>query len=141
MSAIIGYKDVKSEGMPILIVFMILPIVLHKSTRNSLPKQKNTPLISWIEENSSLCLGFPKRLISMKQFTRESLLYGLLNGIMFLDSNNNVSTDLSVGETNKVLRRLEGEARECILKSRFLGRWLGSSGSTRKIMFLWGIRP
>jgi hypothetical protein len=120
---------------------MILPIILHHNTRNSLPKKINTPLSSWIEKNPSVYMGFSERLISMKPFTKEALLYGLVNDLIFFDDNGEVNTDFKLGLTDKFLRKLEGESRECVLKSRLLGRWFGSSGSAQKIMFLWGIRP
>lgn len=120
---------------------MILPIILHRNTRTALPKQINTPISSWIEDNTSIYVEFPERLISMKPFSKEALLYGLLNDLVFFDEYGEINTEFEIKLTNKFLRKLEGDARECVLKSRLLGRWFGSAGSAEKIMFLWGIRP
>lgn len=127
--------------MPFPIAFMILPIVLHKLTRNSLPKKKDTPLASWIEKNTTLCVGFPERLSSMEPFTREAMLYGIINEYMVLNPESELDSEWNMGDVNRFLRKLKGDARESVLSSRLLGRWLGYSGSTHNIMFLWGIRP
>jgi hypothetical protein len=120
---------------------MILPIVLHKTTRDSLPKKKDTPLGLWLKQNSSLCVGFPERLISMKTFTQEAILYGISNNGIILNSEGELNSDWGVNKVNNFLRKLDGDARDCVLRARLLGRWLGNSGSTQNIMFLWGIRP
>lgn len=77
----------------------------------------------------------------MKHFTREAIIYGLLNDLFSLNNKGELYTDFSLDKTNEFLRKLDGDARDCVLRSRFLGRWFGYNGSTQKIMFLWGVRP
>jgi Family of unknown function (DUF6521) len=43
-SSIVGYMGVDAEGMPYPLAFMILPIALHKTTREALPQNTRTSL-------------------------------------------------------------------------------------------------
>lgn len=139
-SAIIGYNDIKSEGMPFPIAFMILPIVLHKKTREALPNNTTTTLGNWIQMNNDLKIGFYDRLITMKPFTQEAILFGFKYGWINLN-HENFCSEFQLSKVNSFLNHMDGDARECILKSRLLGRWLAKNGSESTIMYLWGIRP
>ena len=77
----------------------------------------------------------------MKPFTQEAILYGLLTDLISLNKDGELNTNFNSNKTNSFLRKLEGDARDCVLQSRLVGRWFGYNGSTQKIMFLWGVRP
>jgi Family of unknown function (DUF6521) len=47
-SAAASYKESKPEGMPFALAFLVLPLVLHVSTRKTLPRSVRTTLISWL---------------------------------------------------------------------------------------------
>lgn len=95
----------------------------------------------WFEENSTTYLGFHDRVISMKPYTQESLLFGFINQFITLNSTGELVSPLNPNKVDSFLRKMEGDARECILSSRNLGKWFGYIGSAEKIMYLWGIRP
>ena len=75
-AAIGGYTSVKKEGTPFPIVFMFLPIALHRATRESLPASVRTSMVMWLQENSIARVLFYERLVSLKAQTREALHFG-----------------------------------------------------------------
>ncbi len=79
-----GYKSESKGNFPFALAFFILPIILHKSTREKIPSSRKT-LHAWVEENNQIKISFPQRAKSLNPFTREA--------IMFLISYNAVSID------------------------------------------------
>jgi Family of unknown function (DUF6521) len=140
-SSIIGYMGVDVEGMPYPLTFMILPIVLHKATREAVPQSRRTSLAAWIQDNTSVRVLFSERLISLKPHTREAVLFGLLHDWLAFRAGGRLQTAMADRDVNRFLQRLDGEARECVMLARFVGRWFASAGSPQTVLALWGIRP
>ena len=57
--AIKSYEDEKKEPFPFPLLFIILPIILHKEIRNSLPKSKAKKFYEWVEEHEKIKLFLP----------------------------------------------------------------------------------
>ena len=49
--AVRGFAEVSPSGMPHPLVFLLLPIVLHKATRESLPGSITTKMHPWLQEH------------------------------------------------------------------------------------------
>ena len=50
-AAVLGYASVDKTGIPYPLTFLVLPTVLHKATRESLPSNRTrTSLAAWIQE-------------------------------------------------------------------------------------------
>lgn len=140
-ASVVGYSSIKAEGLPLPLAFMILPIVLHKTTRESLPQNSQTSLAMWIQNNTHLRILFYERTLSLKPYTREALLFGLTHNWLQVTDGGHLQAKISDSTVRKILRTLSGEARECILKSRFIGRWFASAGTVPTVMAFWGIQP
>jgi hypothetical protein len=140
-AAINGYTSIKKQGVPYPILFMFLPIVLHKTTRESLPLNIRTSLAMWLQENGVARVLFYERLVSLKPHTRESLHFGFFSDWFILENGGLIQTKKTEKEINKALQLVTEEARECILHARFLGRWFASAGTPQTLMALWGIQP
>lgn len=140
-SSIVGYMAVDVEGMPYPLAFMLLPIVLHKATREALPQTIRTSLAAWIQEHTSVRVLFPERVVALKPHTREAILFGILHDWLTFRSDGRLRTTMAGQDVSRFLRRLDGEARECVMHARFVGRWFASAGSPQTVLALWGIRP
>lgn len=135
-----GYQETIESGLPFPLTFMVLPIVLHKPTRTALPNSIRTSLPAWIQENASARVQFYERLMSLKPHTREAIAYGLQFDY-FAFHGGKLRANIRKNIINRALNLLEDEARECVLRARFLGKWFASVGSAETTMALWGIRP
>lgn len=135
-----SYTDFNNEGMPYPLIFMGLPIILHKSTRDSFPYSIRTSLPFWIQENVDRRILFFERTVSLKPYTQEALLFGLLHNWLVL-KNGKFQATINSTDIKRFLRQLEGESMACIKQANFLGKWFASAGSAETVMSLWGIRP
>ncbi|MCC5859295.1 MAG: hypothetical protein JJT90_14140 [Ectothiorhodospiraceae bacterium] len=136
-----NYVSVRSEGIPFPLAFMFLPIVLHKPTRESLPPNTRTSMAAWLQENSEARVLFHERLISLKPHTREAIQFGMLFDWIVPRNGGLLETTLSNAKVTRITRTLSDEARECVMRARFLGKWFAEAGETHTAMAFWGVRP
>lgn len=139
-SSIVGYKRIDPDGMPFPLMFIVLPLILHKETRDSLPRSITTTFTAWIHREPSVKLTFYERTVSMKPFTREAISFGLLHGWLFLGEDGKMNSIIEDNDIERFLRKLDRENKECVRKSRIMGKLFAKAGSTNTIFTLLGIR-
>ncbi len=140
-SACAGFTELSGQPLPFALAFMVLPIVLHKNTRESLPRTTRTSVPAWLQEHAEARIGFHKRLMALKPHTREAMRYGLGFDLMAMGDSGLIRCIVTNTRINRAIRSLDGDAQECVSRARLLGKWFGTSASTETLMALWGIRP
>lgn len=141
--AISGYTSHTGAGMPFALTFCVLPMTLHKSTREALPRRLTfgNGLSAWLEANPTAKIGFDKRLSVLQGVTRESLLYLFQGEMLSLNDGHLLKpTNKKTGNVKELLSD-SLEIAECISSSKFVGRWLANSGSPQNTYALLGVRP
>jgi hypothetical protein len=140
-SACAGYSESNGQSLPFALAFIILPVILHKNTRESLPRDSRTSIPTWLQNHAEARLGFYERLMSLKAHTREAIRYGMAFDWLVMDDSGVIRCVAPDALINRAIRLLDGDARHCVSRARFLGKWLSTSASTETTMALWGIRP
>lgn len=121
--------------------FLVLPMVLHRSTRDSLPRSTRTSLSVWLDENSSLQAKVAARATTLVPFTKDALLFGGVRQFIRLE-NDVVSADLSWRRrVNATLRASTDEAQACAKRANFIGAWFSEAGNATTVLALIGVRP
>lgn len=127
------------QGMSYPLSFFILPLVLHKPTREALPRTTRTKLHTWLQEKPEVRIGFVERARQLVPYSKEAIIFGLQTGIIEVNENGNLIP------SSKRLKELswvdEVEPSICRKKAQFLGRWLARAGNVPTILTMWGIRP
>jgi hypothetical protein len=127
-------RDYDEEaGMPWPLAFLVIPVVLHRPTRNALPRDTRTHLSTWLRREPLLRAGFPERAAAMVPRTREGLRFGLRAGILTVDGANVVG--------NLTDEPALGELRQLVRAARLLGRWLAKSDQPSTPFALLGVAP
>ncbi|MDD5738690.1 MAG: DUF6521 family protein [Candidatus Pacebacteria bacterium] len=138
--SIAGYSGVNDAGMPYPLTFMVLPIVLHKQTRESLPPSTRTSLAVWMQNNADAKVLYAERLLSLKPYTREAIQFGLLYDWIALRHGWLVQTTFEESISARILQNLDNEAKDCVSRAKLVGKWFALAGSAQTVMNLWGIR-
>lgn len=136
-----GHMVEGGAGLPFGTAFLVLPIVLHRETRESLPKTVTTSLPVWLENNQLVRARLAERARTLVPYTKESLIFGGIRGMLKVSADV-VSTEQ--GWKRKIsaeLRRSSDEVRSCAKRADFLGRWFARTGSPATVMALMGVRP
>jgi hypothetical protein len=127
-----GYDATPAQAMAWPLAFIAVPLVLHRPTRDRLPRTTATRLAAWIGRNPTLQAGFPARAKALAPTVREGLRFGLRHSALTLGPD---------GLAAAIPVRLAGDASVITDKARFVGRWLARSGDTVTIFGLLGVEP
>lgn len=121
------------EPMPWPVGFLVVPLVLHRPTREALPSSVRTHLSTWITRHPLLRAGFPARAAAMTPLTREGLRVGLRTGALRLERGA-ILSDLHGKAPPGELRQLQRHAG-------LVGRWLARTQDPATTFALFGVRP
>lgn len=127
--------------MAVPLAFLVLPTVLHKRTRNALPRTIRTTFATWIQEHAEYRVLFAERTTSLKPHTRRGLVFAMNQDWLMSDSEGRLAATEDRNLYRQGTRVLDDEAQECLKKAHFVGRWFGRAGSPSTVMALWGVRP
>jgi len=121
--------------------YLVLPIVLPKSSREALPRSTRTSLAAWLDENPSFQATLAVRTRAMVPFTKDALIFGGTRQLL------NISTESVYANlewrrrANLAMRQSSQETQACLKKAAFLGSWLIETGAPNTVMALLGVRP
>jgi hypothetical protein len=121
--------------------FLVLPIVLPRSSREALPRSTRTSLPTWLDENPSFQATLAIRARAMVPFTRDALIFGGSRQLLQLSSDAIRANDSWRRKTSSVLRHSSAETQACLRKAAFLGTWFCDTGPANTVMALMGVRP
>ena len=125
--------EIQANPMIVSMAFLIPPLVLHRPTRDVLPRDTRTHLSTWIARQPVLRAGFPDRAAAMTPLTREALRFGIRNGVL----------EITGGEIRSLTTRPAppGDLRVLIKNAGMVGRWLAKSDQPSTVFALFGVRP
>ncbi len=136
-----GYASERLIPLSIELSFLVLPFVLHKETRESLPTNIRTSLPTWLEEHPILRTRLAERASALRAFTQESLIFGSSLGLLAI-AHDGVRANANMKKNvNAALKTTSDEVRDCAKRAEFIGRWLEKAGGSETVMALLGVRP
>ncbi|MGO9273217.1 MAG: three component ABC system middle component [Terriglobia bacterium] len=134
-----GFIEETAAGLPYPLAFLVLPVVLHKPTREALPASIATKMHPWLENHQEVQVGFADRCASVVGHTREAIVFAVARNLL------RISNDARIEAPEQRLRRprwpSDSEPAVCLDKARFVGRWMANAGQTATLYAMWGIRP
>lgn len=137
-----GFQRESGSGLPFVLAFVAVPVVLHARTREALPGNIRTSMTAWLDAHPEALLGFPERATSLVSHVREGLLFGTRHGAVSINADGSVVPNVLPRSWVSVIRQLPSlEVHECAKSALFVGRWFGLAGPEATIMALWGVRP
>ena len=133
------YSKSKEEGMPFSLVYLVLPILLHKNTRERVGSKKN--MVNWLQDNADILIGFSKRAKSLIDYTNEAIEFLLSRGVIkIVKANLQLESKLSQSKISEQSES-DSEIKDCYKKAEHLGRWFVKMKTEENVYIAWGIRP
>jgi hypothetical protein len=133
-----AYSKESKRPIPYALLFLILGIVLHKTTRRRMPKSTRTHLFAWIEANPDLRIDLHKRIKSMVPYTKEALLFLLNRDLIQIDKK---TGGILTAKFRDPIIDDSTEIGETLKSSKLLARLLSKSGTVQTIYAILGIKP
>jgi hypothetical protein len=130
------YRRVGRGAMPWELAFIIVPLCLHRQSRDELPGRTNAHLPHWVAEHPLLQAGLARRAVDLRWFVLEGLRFAIAHGYLELEDG------LLVGNwTAKVAPADVGDIRSIVKSAAFVGRWLTKTDKTSTVFALFGLAP
>jgi ABC-three component (ABC-3C) system Middle Component 3 len=133
------YQQAVSQSFPYPLIFLVLPIVLHRTTRERISPRQRLSLHAWLEMHQDLKIGFAERAEEFIPLTSEAVIFLLQVGAVTLDE----QAGLTVISYKKatIEGQNEGDIADCYHKAELVGRWFARAGTAATIYAMWGVRP
>lgn len=136
-----GYEHVNPDGLSFEEAFLVIPIVLHRATREVLPRTARTSLAGWIASNPLVQGRIAKRASTLVNNTRESILFGSTHGLIRIENGRVLPNVDYLRTINRALRNASEEVELCAQRAKFVGKWFALTGSATTVLALLGVRP
>jgi hypothetical protein len=138
-STFFSYQMDAKQNVPFAITYLILPIVLHKKTRDRINLRSRPHMHVWIQNNPDVLVQFAQRAKSLVAITNEAIDFLLQNKIIeFANGGINIIKTLSASKFSLID---DAEMRDCFAKSKHVGKWFAKSGAIENIFVAWGVKP
>jgi hypothetical protein len=125
--------DADGAGIPWPLAFIVTPLVLHRPTRDALPRDTRTHFSTWIRRYPLLRAGFPRRAAAMVDTTREGVRFGLRAGILAREG--------SALTAHLDAEAPPGELQQLVRRAALVGRWLAKTDQPSTVFALLGVAP
>jgi hypothetical protein len=136
-----GHMAEGGVGLPFVTTFLVPPIVLHRETRESLPRKVTTSLPVWLDDNQLVRARLAERAHTLVPYTKDGLMFGGMRGFLRVSANAVSAEQGWKRKINAELRRSSAEVRSCAERAEFIGRWFARTGSSTTVMAFMGVRP
>jgi len=134
---IVSYKKECKRDFPFVLSYLVLPIVLHKETRQRVKTVSHMQV--WLQENPELLIGYAQRAKSLVSITSEAIEFLLQSGTVEFNSDSIIIT--CPVKPSKLKSVSDEEMKECFQKAEAIGKWFSRNGTVENIYQSWGVRP
>jgi hypothetical protein len=138
LRALYGYEEEDALGMPFSLSLLVLPLCLHKDSREVIASSPRSYLLKTTEKNQQIMVGFADRVTQMLPYTFEGFGLLLERGCITIADNGHFQT---VPKT--VRKTVDGtdETVACQKVARIVGRELARIADRATVYTTFGIRP
>lgn len=126
------------RAFPFPLVYLVLPLVLHKETRENINSRKQLHL--WVQQYPQLLIDFPQRATELIPITNEAIELLLQTGKIVLTPNAELETSPTSRSLSKT-KYVDSEIKECLLKCEHIAKWFEAAGKVENVYIELGVRP
>jgi hypothetical protein len=136
-----GFTAVTSQPMPFELAFIVLPLVLHGDTRITLPARTSTRFHMWIQLHKERSIDFHERARELVPYGRQAIIFAAHRDVLKFSTSGRLSAGESTLRGASALTKRSEDYGDIYKRSEFVGKWLGSAGTSATVFSLMGIRP
>lgn len=135
-----AYTKNVDEGAPFAFPFVMLPMILHKPTRQKFPLSYRTAFSAWITNADTAIakVGFAERAKNMAPYVKEALTFALQHNTIYVTESGRLKTSYP---TSKSFPNATQEVNECVRAALMCGKWFSMVGDFKTAMALLGVKP
>lgn len=136
--ALTGYQEEDESGMPYSLALLVLPLCLHRDTREVLSANSRGYFLKAIEKNPRILVGFAERAKHLLPFTLEALGFLMEHGCFVVSEQGRLQT-----VDRSVRKKVTGSAEsvECQKVAKFVGKEFARIADRITVFTSLGVRP
>ncbi len=136
--ALQGYEEEDPDGIPFSLVLLVLPLCLHKDSRDVIAASPRSYLLKTVEKNPRLMVGFANRASDQMPFALEALGLLMERGCFVVSQDGRLKTI-----PGKVRKSVTGtsESISCQRVARIIGKEFARIADRVTVYTTLGIRP
>jgi hypothetical protein len=138
-NAAVQFRATGGHSMPWPLAFIVAPLVLHRGTREALPRTTRTHWGAWVSEHPVEHAGFARRALSLRDPVQDGVRFGLSTGVLEVTPDGGLTGTLASGRGHTL--EMDSEAHQIIAKAGFVGRWLTKIDQPATAFVLLGVAP
>lgn len=133
-----GYEEEDPRGIPFSLSLMVLPLCLHKDSREMIAASSRSYLLKITEKNQQVQVGFADRATAMLPYAFEGLGLLMERGCISVADDGRIQTI-----PDKVRKTVMGtdETKSCQRVARFVGKEFARISDRVTIYTTFGVRP
>lgn len=133
------YQDNSDSLMPWYYAYIVAPLVLHRGTRESLPKNIRANLNTWVADHPVEHAGFAPRALSLRDSVQEGLRFGLRTGVLTVSDGGGLVASLAKGKGHSLEK--DSEVQQIVARAGFVGKWLTKIEKPATVFVVLGVAP
>ena len=133
-----GFIETVNRPMPYSLTLLILPLCLHKRTREQIKEARRAYFTKILQEHPEIQVDFAKRARSLLPYTMEAFAYIMSCGAIDVDGSGCIM--LRENAARKIYAGSQ-DTKDCQAVARSLGRKLALINDRATIYTTLGIRP
>ena len=134
------YHRTRQAALSMVIAFLVLPLTLHRRTREALPGRANTAFAGWVAEHAALLVELPERARDLRPVSREALLFAVRHQLLALDALGLLPGKRPVPRSARLAVSTD-EVDSVRSAASLLGRWFAAQGTQTSILQGMGVVP
>ena len=134
------YHRTRKTALNMVIAFLVLPLTLHRATREALPGRANTAFAGWVAEHAALLVELPGRARHLRPVSREALLFAVHHQLLALDTEGLLPGAKPVPRSARFAVTTD-EVNAARSAAALLGRWFAAQRTQTSILQGMGIAP
>lgn len=136
-----GYARASNGHLSFEESFLVLPFVLHRETREALPRDTRTSLAVWLGHHPLAQGRIVTRARALVTHTKEAMAFGGVHGFLWLAEGRLHADEAWADSVERSLIAASDEVRLCVKRAEFVGKWFAQAGSATTVLTLIGVRP
>jgi hypothetical protein len=136
--AMAGYEEMDPRGIPFSLSLLILPLSLHKETRDALAQNSRSYLLKIVEDNPQLLIDFSERARNLLSYTLEA--YGFLMERRCVKVSDDGRLKTLPDRVRKLVRGTP-ESISCQRVARGVGKEFARIADRATVFMTFGVRP
>ena len=134
------YHRTRQAALSVVTAFLVLPLTLHRPTREALPRRANTAFAGWVAEHAALLAELPERAKLLRPVSREALLFAVRHQLLALEGGGLLRGAKPVRLSARPAVSTD-EVNAARIAAGLLGRWFAGQGAQTSILQGMGVAP